>query len=101
MGTISDKIQENKSQLTLLALAAALGWFTLYQKQEKDQLTVIAANIDPYIPPILHRHEQIHQNLSEKIIVDELIKFKENPIFRIAITGGPCAGKSTALKTIS
>jgi thymidylate kinase len=44
---------------------------------------------------------EVHQDINEEIIVKELIKYKENPIYRIAITGGPCAGKSTALTTIS
>ena len=33
--------------------------------------------------------------------MNEFVKYKEYPIYRIAITGGPCAGKSTALNQIN
>lgn len=38
--------------------------------------------------------------MNESVIVDELIRYKQNPIYRIVLTGGPCAGKSTALDKI-
>lgn len=52
------------------------------------------------MPAMSKSKETAPQELNERILVEELLKYKENPIYRIAITGGPCAGKSTALKKI-
>jgi hypothetical protein len=41
--------------------------------------------------------QEAPSTLTLESICSEFLKYKKNPIYRIALTGGPCAGKSTAL----
>jgi hypothetical protein len=61
---------------------------------------MIANSIDPEIPSQSKIFIESLSTLSLNSICDEFRKYKMSPIYRIALTGGPCAGKSTALESI-
>ena len=102
MGNLADTISKNKYEFALGSLAAASVGFALYHKKQTQQLRALANSMDPYVPVVVSHHiEEIYQEFNEDLLVKQLIKYKEYPIYRIAITGGPCAGKSTALNKIN
>lgn len=99
MGNFSDSIVQHKYELSLATMALTWGGFLLFLKQQNQQLRDLTHVIDPEIPRFPSSHS-LPPVLSEKAICQELVEHKQYPIYRVALTGGPCAGKSTALVEI-
>ena len=100
MGNISETINSNKYEFSLGTLALAVGSFAYYQNLRNSEVRKIANALNPEIPAVSQKRVDIYPNIDEATIFQELLKYRLNPIYRIAITGGPCAGKSTALDKI-
>jgi hypothetical protein len=71
--------------------------FLSYMREQNRELRRIASSIDPEMPSASKIFQEAPSTLTLESICSEFLKYKKNPIYRIALTGGPCAGKSTAL----
>lgn len=102
MGNIVEKIAAHKIEALLLAAIAGAGYLIHNQHQEQQKLREILLRSikskDTGIKEFENALNQVY--LKEHVEHSSLRNQNEHPIYKIAITGGPCAGKSTSLKTI-
>lgn len=94
---------------TLIFLAMLLGlaiFFILRTLKEKDELKSMLQNAlklrdASSSEPIIKEESSLNQvYLKEKQSSENVRSLAGNPIYKIVITGGPCAGKSTSLARI-
>jgi putative protein kinase ArgK-like GTPase of G3E family len=102
MGNIVDKVANHKLETLLLAAIAASGYLVYKQHNEKDELKKILLKALQAKEEGIKEFENSlnHVYLKDHVEHTSLRNNTEHPIYKIAITGGPCAGKSTSLKTI-
>ena len=102
MGNIVEKIASNKLEVLLAAAIASSGYLLYQQHQEKKQLKDILLKSfqskDTGIKEFENALNQVY--LKDHVEQTSIRNNTEHPIYKIAITGGPCAGKSTSLKRI-
>jgi predicted ATPase len=102
MGNVVDKISANKVETLLLAAIASSGYLLYRQHAEKQELTQILLRTlqckDAGVKDFENALNQVY--LKEHIEQNSVRNSAEHPIYKVAITGGPCAGKSTSLKRI-
>lgn len=98
MGNIFEKISSNKSAVISSVTALSFLCYLLYEFQEKKKFRrqLIQALKNP----------QINQGDGNQVYLKELVdhheirNVAENPIYKIVVTGGPCAGKTTSIERI-
>ena len=106
MGNIVDKIASNKSELFSAATLFSVIGYLIYEAREKKKIREILLNkkitessrsaktaID-----FISQMNQVY--LKEQVGSHEIRNNTEFPIYKIVITGGPCAGKTTSLGRI-
>ena len=102
MGNIVEKVAAHKVEALLLAAIASAGFLIHSQHQEKQHLKdILLKSIKSKDSGIKEFENALNQvYLKEHVEHTSLRNQNEHPIYKIAITGGPCAGKSTSLKRI-
>lgn len=100
MGNIVDKISEHKYEVALGCLGVSWLVFLHHLRSQNRELREIANFLDPEVVSDSKLLFDAVSTLSVDSICDEYKRYKKNPIYRVALTGGPCAGKSTALISI-
>ena len=102
MGNIVEGMAKHSIEWLLLAAIVSSGYLLYQQHQEKKQLQNMLLNTlqskETGIKEFENALNQVY--LKEHVEHLSLRNHAEHPIYKIAITGGPCAGKSTSLKRI-
>lgn len=102
MGNIVEKVWERKAE-GLLALGAGWAGYQLYREwQNRKLLTEVLRNSLKIKEAGLRDFENALNQvyLKEQVEHHSIRNTAEHPIYKIAITGGPCGGKSTSLARI-
>lgn len=94
MGTVVDKIAENKTEVFLFGGALT----SLKEKEELKDLLKSALEAKQVPVSDFERNNQVY--LKDNVEQQSIRNNADHPIYKIAITGGPCAGKSTSLRRI-
>jgi len=105
MGNIIDKISNNTTEILSAATFLSVVTYLIHEAQEKKKLRSILSSKketkDHQIPQAYDFISQMNQvYLKEKFNTHEIRHNTEFPIYKIVITGGPCAGKTTSLAKI-
>lgn len=103
MGNIVDIVYQHKTELLVLA-AIALSAYNSYQQSRKTN------DMEKMLHAVLAGRKDLPKEVNEamnQVYLKEMVEqpsirnTADFPIYKIAITGGPCAGKSTSLKKIN
>jgi uncharacterized protein YbcC (UPF0753/DUF2309 family) len=102
MGNIVERVWERKAE-GLLALGAGWAGYQLYREwQNRKVLTeVLRTSLKIKETGLRDFENALNQvYLKEQVEHHSIRNTAEHPIYKIAITGGPCGGKSTSLARI-
>ena len=104
MGNIVDKIASNKSELLSAATLFSVIGYLIYEAREKKRIREILLSkksVPELAPTAVDFITQMNQvYLKDQFKSHEIRNNTEFPIYKIVITGGPCAGKTTSLDRI-
>ncbi len=102
MGNIVDKISNHKIELVLLGGIAASFYHLIKERREKQDLrALLKTALESKQVGVKDFENALNQvYLKDNVEHQSLRNSSEHPIYKIAITGGPCGGKSTSLKRI-
>ena len=99
MGNILTKSIENKAALFSGVSALTLLAYILYEHREKKEFRKkLLEAMDNKSPSFQEQINQVY--LKDHVRHYSIRNNAEYPIYKIAITGGPCAGKSTSMEKI-
>lgn len=96
MGNIFEKVSANKSAVLSSVTALSFICYLLYEFQEKKKFR-------QHLLQALKNSKQINQEDMNHVYLKDLVdhheirNVAENPIYKVVITGGPCAGKTTSM----
>lgn len=105
MGNIVDKIANNKSEILSAATLFSVIGYLIYEAREKKRIReiLLSKKLENGQPStqafdFLSQMNQVY--LKDQFNTHEIRNTTEFPIYKIVITGGPCAGKTTSLDRI-
>lgn len=105
MGNIIDKVSNNKTEILSAATFVSVVAYLIHEAIEKKKIREILlskkelkSQQSPQAIDFISQMNQVY--LKEKFNTHEIRHSTEFPIYKIVITGGPCAGKTTSLAKI-
>lgn len=105
MGNIIDKVANNKTEILSAATFLSVIGYLVYEACEKRRVRDILLSKNqikgqnaPQAIDFLSQMNQVY--LKEKFNTHEIRNNTEFPIYKIVVSGGPCAGKTTSLAKI-
>ncbi len=107
MGNIIDKVANNKTEILSAATFISVLGYLVYEACEKRRIREIllskksiqGQNTNPQAIDFFSQMNKVY--LKEQLNnTHEIRNSTEFPIYKICITGGPCAGKTTSLDRI-
>jgi putative protein kinase ArgK-like GTPase of G3E family len=102
MGNIVDKVYEHKTEVVLLGGVIATAYHLHKERQEKEELkALLRTALESKQVGVKEFENALNQvYLKDNVEHHSIRNVAEHPIYKIAITGGPCGGKSTSLRRI-
>ncbi len=102
MGVVVEKVSKHPTELVLLSGLAVTFYHLHRERKEKDELrALLQAAIENKQVGIKDFENALNQvYLKDNVEPNSIRNVAEHPIYKIAITGGPCGGKSTSLHRI-
>jgi len=105
MGNIVDKIANNKTEILSAATLFSVIGYLIHEAREKKRIREIllskkfsSSQSSNQAIDFISQMNQVY--LKEQFNSHEIRNSTEFPIYKIVITGGPCAGKTTSLDRI-
>ena len=99
MGNILGKLAEHNAAVISAMTALIVLLYVMYEiKQKKQFRKQIVQALSKKKSDFEDQMNQVY--LKDLVDHHEIRNVAEHPIYKIAITGGPCAGKSTSMEKI-
>lgn len=102
MGNVVESVSKHKTEVVLLGGLAATFYHLHRERKEKDELkALLRTALESKQAGMKEFENALNQvYLKDNVEHHSIRNVAEHPIYKIAITGGPCGGKSTSLRTI-